>query len=46
MRFAKWPKPTAYVETARKRSAFAAKQRREREKLPLFADMIASSARP
>lgn len=42
MRFAKWPKPTVYVETARKRSAFAAKQRREREKLPLFADMIAA----
>jgi len=42
MRFAKWPKPTAYEETSRKRAAFATKQRREREALPLFADMIAA----
>ena len=42
MRFAKWPKPAAYVETSRKRAAFVAKQRREREALPLFADMIAA----
>jgi len=41
MRFHKWPKPTAYEETSRKRVAFAHKQRREREALPLFADMIA-----
>lgn len=42
MRFKKWPKPTAYVETARKRAAFHAKQRREREALPLFAGAIAA----
>lgn len=41
MRFAKWPRPTAYEETSRKRAAFAHKQRREREALPLFADLIA-----
>lgn len=40
MRFRKWPKPTAYEETSRKRAAFVHKQRREREALPLFADMI------
>jgi len=43
MRFAKWPRPTPYVETPRKRAAFATKQRREREALPLFADMIAAT---
>lgn len=43
MRFAKWPKPTAYVETSRKRAAFLTKQRREREALPLFADMVAAT---
>ena len=43
MRFSKWPKPTAYVETSRKRAAFLTKQRRDREKLPLFADMVAST---
>jgi hypothetical protein len=42
MRFRKWPKPTQYEETSRKRAAFLAKQRREREALPLFADMIAA----
>lgn len=42
MRFRKWPKPTAYVETSRKRAAFVRKQRREREALPLFSDMIAA----
>lgn len=41
MRFAKWPRPEAYQETSRKRAAFVTKQRREREALPLFADMIA-----
>lgn len=43
MRFAKWPKPSAYVETSRKRAAFATRQRRERDALPLFADMIAAT---
>lgn len=42
MRFAKWPRPAAYVETSRKRAAFVTRQRREREALPLFADMIAA----
>jgi hypothetical protein len=42
MRFRKWPRPAAYEETARKRAAFATKQRREREALPLFANMIAA----
>jgi hypothetical protein len=42
MRFRKWPRPTAYVETSRKRAAFATKQRYEREALPLFAEMIAA----
>ncbi|WP_298193061.1 hypothetical protein [Novosphingobium sp.] len=40
MRFRKWPKPAAYEETSRKRAAFVHKQRREREALPLFADLI------
>lgn len=43
MRFRKWPRPTVYEETGRKRSAFLTKQRREREALPLFADAIAAS---
>jgi len=42
MHFAKWPRSTAYVETSRKRANFVTKQRREREVLPLFADMIAT----
>ena len=41
MRFRKWPRPEAYQETARKRAAFLAKQRREREALPLFANVVA-----
>ncbi|MBN9505398.1 MAG: hypothetical protein J0I69_05175 [Altererythrobacter sp.] len=42
MRFRKWPRLTAYEETSCKRAAFLTKQRREREALPLFADMIAA----
>lgn len=42
MRFRQWPKPTQYEETSRKRAAFLAKQRRERDALPLFADMVAA----
>jgi len=42
MRFRRWPHPTAYRETPRKRAAFLRKQRREREALPLFADAIAA----
>src|SRR3546814_2850612 len=37
MRFRRWPRPTAYRETSRKRAAFLRKQRLEREALPLFA---------
>lgn len=40
MRFRRWPRPTAYRETPRKRAAFLRKQRLEREALPLFADAI------
>lgn len=43
MRFRSWPKPTAYEETSRKRAAFLTRQRRDRENLPLFADMIAAT---
>lgn len=43
MRFRKWPKPTTYEETSRKRAAFVRKQRREREALPLLSDMIAAT---
>ena len=42
MRFRKWPRPSAYVETSRKRAAFAAKQRREHDALPLFGEVIAA----
>ena len=40
MRFRRWPSPTAYRETSRKRAAFLRKQRLEREALPLFAAQI------
>ena len=42
MRFRRWPRPTAYRETPRKRAAFLRKQHLEREALPLFADAIAA----
>lgn len=42
MRFRKGLKPTAYNETSRKRAAFLPKQWRERDAMPLFADMIAA----
>lgn len=42
MRFRRWPRPTAYRETPRKRAAFLRKQRLEREALPLFAEAIAA----
>src|SRR3546814_12759599 len=44
MRFRRWPRPTAYRETSRKRAAFLRKQRLEREALPLFAAQL--DARP
>ncbi|MEO9337079.1 hypothetical protein ABFT80_06545 [Mesorhizobium sp. SB112] len=40
MRFRRWPRPTAYRETSRKRAAFLRKQRLDREALPLFAAQI------
>ncbi len=43
MRFRKWPRPTAYEETGRKRAAFLDKQRREREAMPLFQHAIADT---
>lgn len=43
MRFRTWSRPTAYVETSRKRAAFLTRQRRDREKLPLFAGMIGAT---
>jgi hypothetical protein len=42
MRFRRWPRPTPYEDTSRKRAAFFRKQRLEREALPLFADHIAA----
>jgi hypothetical protein len=42
MRFRRWPRPTAYRETPRKRAAFLRKQRLECEALPLFATQIAA----
>ena len=45
MRFRRWPRPTAYADTPRKRAAFLRKQRLECEALPLFADEIAATQR-
>src|ERR1700679_2268037 len=42
MRFRRWPRVTAYEDTTRKRAALARSQRLQREKLPLFADLIAA----
>jgi hypothetical protein len=42
MRFRRWPRPTSFEDTSRKRAAFFRKQRLEREALPLFADHIAA----
>jgi hypothetical protein len=43
MRFRRWPRPTPYEDTPRKRAAFARKQRLEREALPLYASEIAEN---
>jgi hypothetical protein len=45
MRFRRWPRPTPFEDTSRKRAAFFRKQRLEREALPLFADHIAAQQR-
>lgn len=42
MRFRRWPKPTSYEDTPRKRAAFLRKQHRECESLPLFASIVQS----
>jgi hypothetical protein len=41
MRFRRWLRLTAYEDTPRKRTALARTQRRQRESLPLFRDLIA-----
>lgn len=41
MRFRRWPRPTRFEGTTRKRAALIRKQRLEREALPLFSDQIA-----
>ena len=40
MRFAPAPRPKEYEATARKRSAVLIRQRKDREKLPLFGELI------
>lgn len=41
MRFRRWPRVEPYNDTSRKRAAFHRSQRLQREKLPLFAELIA-----
>lgn len=43
MRFRRWPRPTPFTDTDRKRAAFLRKQRLEREALPLFSSMVAAT---
>lgn len=40
MRFAPLPRPTEYEPTPRKRAAVLVRQRKDREKLPLFGELI------
>jgi hypothetical protein len=42
MRFKRWPRVETYNETPRKRAAIVVSQRRQRDKLPLLADLIAA----
>jgi hypothetical protein len=42
MRFKRWPRVEAYRESSRTRSAVALSQRRQRDKLPLLAGLIAA----
>lgn len=42
MRFRRWPRPTSYEDTPRKRAVFLRKQHRECEFLPLFASIVQS----
>ena len=41
MRFKRWPRVEAYQETPRNRAAIIVSQQRQRDKLPLLADLIA-----
>ncbi|WP_167350819.1 hypothetical protein, partial [Methylobacterium variabile] len=41
MRFKRWPRPTPFEDTSRKRAAYLRKQAREQAALPLFATVIA-----
>ncbi|MCJ2032101.1 hypothetical protein MKK50_22290 [Methylobacterium sp. J-043] len=41
MRFKRWPRPTPFEDTSRKRAAYRRKQVREQAALPLFAEAIA-----
>jgi hypothetical protein len=42
MRFKRWPRVEAYQETSRTRAAVALSQRRQRDRLPLLANLIAA----
>jgi hypothetical protein len=42
MRFRRWPRPTSYEDTPRKRAAYPRKQHRECESLALFASVVQS----
>ena len=42
MRFKRWPRVEAYQETSRTRAAVALSQRRQRDRLPLLAELIAA----
>lgn len=45
MRFRRWPRPTPFEDTSRKRAALMRRQSLEREALPLLADQIAETQR-
>ena len=45
MRFRRWPRPTPFEDTTRKRAALIRKQRLEQEAVPLFSDQIATRQR-
>ena len=42
MRFKRWPRVEAFQETSRTRAAVALSQRRQRDRLPLLAELIAA----
>lgn len=45
MRFKRWPRPTSFEDTSRKRAAYRRKQIREQAALPLFAAALAERQR-